>query len=278
MVTQSPFLSLPGFRYEDLQGEAAKVQASALSEGTKRNYRSIWSLYDKFTRFYDLEPFPATPETLSSFITLVGFSVKSHKTVYNYVSALRKLHDLSSFDSAAFDDIRVKLTLKGLEKVKRHISLRKLPITPDMLLKFRSHLDFRNSARLALWAALLVGFFTFFRTANLCPPSKETFCSFSTLSRNNITFTSWGAAITVTWTKTRQSKDTALVVPIPCIPNSDICPVKALQALFQAVHVPPSAPAFSYISKGQQPNCLTAPTFRSSIQSLASRVGLEPAN
>ena len=195
MVTQSPFLSLPGFRYEDLQGEAAKVQASALSEGTKRNYRSIWSLYDKFTRFYDLEPFPATPETLSSFITLVGFSVKSHKTVYNYDSALRKLHDLSSFDSAAFDDIRVKLTLKGLEKVKRHIPLRKLPITPDMLLKFRSHLDFRNSSHLALWAALLVGFFTFFRTANLCPPSKETFCSFSTLSRNNITFTSWGAQL-----------------------------------------------------------------------------------
>jgi len=147
-----------------------------------------------------------------------------------------------------------------------------------MLLKFRSHLDFRHSAHLALWAALLVGFFTFFRTANLCPPSKETFCSFSTLSRNNVTFTSWGVAITVTWTKTRQSGDTALVVPIPCIPNSDLFPVKALQTLFQAVHVPLRAPAFSYISQGQQPDCLTAPTFRSSIQSLASRIGLKPAN
>ena len=177
-----------------------------------------------------------------------------------------------------FDDIRVKLTLKGLEKLKRHIPLRKLPITPGMFLKFRSHLDFRNSAHVALWAALLFGFFTFFRTANLCPPSRETFSSFSTLSRNDITFTSWGAAITVTWTKTRQSEDTALVVPIPYIPNSDLCPVKALQALFQAVHVPPSALAFSYISKAQEPDCLTASTFRSSIQSLASCIGLEPAN
>ena len=147
-----------------------------------------------------------------------------------------------------------------------------------MLLKFRSHLDFKNSTHLALWAALLVGFFTFFRTANLSPPCKETFCSFSTLSRNDITFTSWGAAITVTWTKTGQSGDTALVVPIPCFPNSDLCPVKALQALFQAVHVPLSAPAFSYISQGQQPDCLTVPTFRSSIQSLDSSIGLEPAN
>ena len=78
MVTQSPFFSLPGFRYEGLQGKAAKVQASALSEGTKRNYRSIWSLYDKFTRFYILELFLATPETLSSFITLVLTQVTSH--------------------------------------------------------------------------------------------------------------------------------------------------------------------------------------------------------
>ena len=77
------FLSSPGFRYEELQGEAAKGQASALSDGTKHNYRSIWSLYDEFTRFHNLKPFPATPEILSSFITLVGFSVKSHKTVYN---------------------------------------------------------------------------------------------------------------------------------------------------------------------------------------------------
>ena len=238
------FLISPGFCCEDLQGEAAKVQASALSEGTKHNYSSVWSLYDKFTRFYNLKPFPATPETLSSFITSVGFSVKSHKTVHNYILALHKLHDLCLFDSTAFDDIRVKLTLKGLEKLKRHIPLCKLPNTPDMLLKFRSHLDFRNSAHLALWAALLVGFFTFFRTAKICPPSRETFSCFSTLSCNDITFTSWGAAIIVMWTKTRQSGDTALVVPIPYTPNSNLCPVKALQALFQAVHVPPSAPAF----------------------------------
>ena len=180
------FLSSPGFRYEELQGEAAKGQASALSDGTKHNYRSIWSLYDEFTRFHNLKPFPATPEILSSFITLVGFSVKSLKTLYNYISALHKLHDVCSFNSAAFDDIRVKLTLKGLEILKRHIPLRKLPITPDMLLKFRSLLDLGNSAHLTLWAALLFDFFTFFQTANLCPPSRETFSCFSTLSRNDM--------------------------------------------------------------------------------------------
>lgn len=143
----------------------------------------------------------------------------------------------------------MKLTLKGLEKTKRHIPVRKFPFTHDLLLKFRPHLDFRKSEHLELSEALLVGLFTFFRTANLCPTSRDAFSAFSTLSCNDITFTSWGAAITVTWTKTRQSGDTALVVLIPCIPNSVLCPVKALLALFQAVDIPASAPTFSHCSQ-----------------------------
>lgn len=58
---------------------------------------------------------------------------------------------------------------------------------------------------------------------------------------------------------------------------SDLCPVKALQKLFQGVHVSLSAPAFSYISKAQRPDRLTISTLKCSIQSLASRIGLEPA-
>ena len=127
MVTQS---ALPAFHYHHLQVNAAKVQASTLSESTKPNYHSVWWLYDKFTRFYDLKPLPVTAETLSSFIALVGFSVMSLKSVYNYISALCNLHNLSSFDSSTFDDINVKLTLKALEKLTGHFPLPQLPSQP----------------------------------------------------------------------------------------------------------------------------------------------------
>ena len=72
-------------------------------------------------------------QRLSSFIMLAGFSVKSHMTSYNNISALCKIHDLSLFDSSAFNDMKVKLTLKSQEKLKRHFPLHKLPITPAML-------------------------------------------------------------------------------------------------------------------------------------------------
>lgn len=93
--------------------EASEVQASVLLEDTKRNYCFIWCLYNtcKFTRCYCLKPLLATPETLSCFIMLAGFSINSHKTVYNPA-----LHNLSWFNSSAVDEIKVSLHLKAWKK------------------------------------------------------------------------------------------------------------------------------------------------------------------
>ena len=105
-----------------------------------------------------------------------------------------------------------------------------------------------------------------------------TFSTFSTLSRNDVTFISWGATITITWTKTRRCGDTALVIPIQRIPNSPLCHVTALHALFQAVHVSAHAHAFSYYSTNHRFDCITASIFRSSIILPASCIGSEPKN
>ena len=64
-------------------------------------------------------------------------------------------------------------------------------LSPSILLKFCSHLNLRDSAHLVLWSAFLVGFFTFFRTANFLD------------------------LLTVARTKT-------LVVPVPNIPGSPL--------------------------------------------------------
>ena len=222
-----------------------------------------------------LVPFPASTDTLTSFITLVGYLVKSHKTVNNYLSALHWLHHICHLDMSAFKDINIKLTQRGLERTKRHLPNRKSPITPEMLLSFRSLLNLRDSAHLALWTTLLVGFFTFFRKANLCPVSLNMFSTLHTLSHCDFLFTSWGAVITVTLTKMQQSGDTALVVLIPSIPNSPLCPVHALHELFTTVSAPDSAPAFSYISPNGELSCITAQVLRDSIRHLVTKIDLD---
>ena len=213
---------------------------------------------------------------MASFIALLSFSVKSHHTVNNYLTALRRLHVFCHFDTSAFDDIHVKLTQKGLEKSMVHLPHRKAPLTPAILLQFYCHLNMCDSAHFALWCALLVGFFSFFRTANLVPRSFEKFSTHQVLSRGSITFASSGALLTVTRTKTRQAGDTALVVPVLRIPGSPLCPTAALHSLLNLVSAPASYPLFTYTTASHQHDCITATSLNNSIKHLASLVSLDP--
>ena len=193
-------LLVAGFLLDDLKLCVTRIQAFALSDSTKRNYHSVWNTYLKFCQFYSITPFPATSSTIASFIALLSFSVGSHHTVNNYLSALRLLHVFCHFDTSALDDIHVKLTQKGLDKSLVHLPHRKAPLTPAILLQFYCNLNICDSAHLALWCALLVGFFFFFRTANLVSRSFEKFSTHQALSRGSVTFSSSGSLLTVTRT------------------------------------------------------------------------------
>ena len=138
MATLWFFFLSSDYRLAGHLAEVEAVQTFAFSKGTNRNYHSIWNSYVTFCEFSVLTPFPAT-----------RLSVQSHKTVNNYISVLRQLHKLCNMDLSAFDDFRVKLTQKGLETAKQHISRRKHPITPTIPLQFKAHLNSRNSAHIA---------------------------------------------------------------------------------------------------------------------------------
>ena len=155
------------------------------------------------------------------------------------------------------------------------ISHRKAPLTPSALLQFSAHLDLRHSAHLSLWSACLVGFFTFFRTANLVPPSLDTFSSRNTLSRNSITFKNSGALITITRTKTFQAGNTALVVPDPRIPGSPIFPTFALHSLLRTVPAPDTHPLFSFLSTSHQLACITSKSLNDGIKHLTALISLD---
>lgn len=156
-----------------------------------------------------------------------------------------------------------------------HLPHRKAPLTPDMLLQFYRNLDHRDSAHLALWCAILVGFFSFFRTANLVPRSLDSFSPQQVLSRGSITFTSSGTLITVTRTKTRQAGDTALVVPVPYITGTPLCTTTALQSLFTAVSAPDSSPLFTFTTPSGQSDCITAASLNNGIKQLPSMLSLD---
>lgn len=109
---------------------------------------------------------------------------------------------------------RVQLTLRGLKRLLSASVKRKLPITPTILLALRDVMDLSVPLNLALWAAFLLGFFSFFRKSNIIPPSHSQFSPNKHLSRSDFYFTSWGLIVSVKWSKVNQFRERTLLIPL----------------------------------------------------------------
>ena len=138
-------------------------------------------------------------------------------------------------------------------------------------------IDFSNSLDLVFWTAALIAFLTFFRKSNLFPSSPSTFDPVRNLTRHDVqTFQSF-ALITVNWTKTIQFQERGLIIPIPRISNSPLCPVSALERYFQSVPVSAAVchPLFNYVQCGTL-HSMTYPNFIQALRLKLDALGLQP--
>ena len=99
----------------------------------------------------------------------------------------------------------IKLILRGLRRIPGDAPVQKLPITPDILL--RLHPQFTARSDSGLWAAMLIGFYTFFRKSNLVPKSEKDFDPAKNLCRHDIFVRPLGLVICVRWSKTIQFRE-----------------------------------------------------------------------
>ena len=123
--------------------------------------------------------------------------------------------------------------------------VRKLPITPVILLKILRHLDLNKSIHINFWAACLLMFFGMLRRSNVLPKSSSNFDTNIHLRRQDILFYPEGCCVIIRWSKTIQFQQRTLQIPLPRVHSSPLCPV---QAIFRAFSVSPKAspqgPAF----------------------------------
>ena len=133
----------------------------------------------------------------------------------------------------------------------------------------RAFLDLSIPAQATLWYLFLVAFFSFLRKSNLTTPCSRAFNPWKHLTRNDIKFSCSGAVLWICWSKTLQHREGILLIPLPLIPNSDLCPVTAIHHYFQLVPTlqlthfdlshSPFSPAFS--KKPSQPLAWMPRTF-----------------
>ena len=172
---------------------------------------------------------------------------------------------------------RVQLTLRGLKRLLSASVQRKLPITPHILLALRDVMDFSLPLHRALWAAFLLGFFTFFRKSNIIPPSHSQFSPTKHLSRSDFHFTSWGLIVSVKWSKVIQFRERTLLIPLVSIPSHALCPVHALRDFFDTCPAPASSPAF-VLPTATGLRSISYSSFTKHLKDLLRLAGLNPDN
>lgn len=84
----------------------------------------------------------------------------SYQTILNKLNGVRLFHLFQSTPCTALDSFEVSLTKKGLKRVLGLATHQKSPITPALLLQFKSHLDITTPADAALWCLFTVAFFS----------------------------------------------------------------------------------------------------------------------
>lgn len=168
--------------------------------------------------------------------------------------------------------------LKGVRRVKGDASFQKLPITPSILMKIFLTLDLHCAFDRTFWATCLVGFFSFFRKSNLLVGSHLLFDPKRNLCANDVQFTLNGAILTVRWSKVIQFQERILLIPLPKIVNSPLCPSTALLRLtLENPSCSHPVPLFRYTWVGANNVPLTQKQFSEKLQMCLGKIGFDPS-
>lgn len=123
------------------------------------------------------------PNNIIQFLIHLSYHCK-YSTVINYLSAINVLHRHFGFNVTFQEVFSVKLILCGLRRILGDAPVQKLPMTPDILLHLQPQLTARSDS--GFWAAMLLGFYTFFCKSNLMPKSAKDFDPAKNLCPDNI--------------------------------------------------------------------------------------------
>lgn len=187
---------------------------------------------------------PADVETVCLFAQYLSNRFKAPQSVTNYINGVRVLHALNDHPVAAFKSFELKLTLKGIARIKAHTPRQAAPMTVEILLAMSRFVG-SDKIDIVAWAAILTGFYCMLRKSNLVPVSKDSFDPKKQLRKKDIILNDECALVDIHWSKTIQFAERALTIPVLALPGSPLCPVSALRRMRRKIPSEPGHPAFS---------------------------------
>ena len=232
-----------------LDAEVAHYRARTFAESTKKSYASHRKSYINFCLEFGYRAVPVEHTVLCRYTAYLARRL-AHSSIKKYLNIIRLMHIEMGFENPLKENWFLNSVLKGIGRVKGLSIKRKLPITPQILLRIKLLLNLNNPKDAVFWAACLVAFFGFFRKSNLFPPNLNNFNPQKHLCRSDFSIHPWGIMIKIKWTKTIQCGERILSTPIPLLKKHPLCPVTAVVNAFNLTrYASTEGPAFTIFEK-----------------------------
>ena len=164
--------------------------------------------------------------------------------------------------------------MRGIRRCLGDRTNRKLPMTPKLLANCLSYMNLDNLHDISTWAIMLLAFYGMLRMGsivcqdNRCDHSKH-------MSLQDISPSPSGFIVVIRFTKTIQFQQRQLIITLPRITGSPLCPSQALALyLMKRPRGVPRGPLFMRDIAGSP---VTTASIRARIQQLLQLAGFAPA-
>ncbi len=239
--------------------------------GTRANHICMMKKYVSFCLRNKLKYIKPSVETVCVYIEFLARQFISYKSVVNYLSAVKLLHDYAGSKARALDSFDVALMRRAVRLSLRTTPNRRPPITIPMLKQLCGLCDKYGRTGTVIKLAMQIGFFAYLRGSNLFPTTSKAFDKSRHLTREDVKVCSGGLLISLKWSKTRQSAGQPALLPIPTVSDKSIDALHTFQLLQKQIRAKPSSPLFLLPSR----KTLTLTQFRTLFKILLSKAGYE---
>ena len=199
---------------------------------------------------FSVQPVPASIECVCLFAQFLSRSFKAVTSIQNYINGVHTLYALLDVPFPRTDNIELKLTVKGLKRLKPHTIRQAAPLSTQILHRVHGLLDLTAPFDATLWALLLLAFFTLSRKSNLVVTGQKAFDKNRQVWRSDVLIGERGLLVQFRWSKTNQFGSRVLLVPVLAIPGSVLCPLETYNYMLRLIPAKGDGPAFVLPVKG----------------------------
>ena len=209
--------------------------------------------FQNFLLFFTFASFNIQDFTVSHVLVFCEFLYKNNYSAAamgNALAAIKSTLLTYGLDVTMFEDTRVAYYIKSI-RLKQPFKA-SLPAIIDFKLLRQIVIECEKFAYPTLFKSVyLTAFYSFLRLSNLVPHSIGTFSALEQLAKGDVFFAPPGLHILVKWSKTLQSRNKVVILKLPSISDTVICPVFHIKQLLKSVPGGQDAPLFQVLCYGR---------------------------